>query len=244
MAGRMRIETPRIVQPGSSRLQVWVILGVLLVLLGLAAFKGFEYSQDRSGEAEQRLTAEVKRLEGENGVLEETRRELRGQVAALERQVQVDQEATRQVREELNRYQDQRLEMEKELNLLRGIVAEGVDSKGLYVQGFSLSQGADANSFEYRFTVSQMLTDAGTATGWIHLTLDGEQDGEPSSLTLKDVSEEAEDKLKMRFNHFQDVKGDIRLPEGFLPHRVTVEIKPTNKKLSPITKHFGWLVAG
>ena len=42
-------------------------------------------------------------------------------------------------------------------------------------------------------------------------------------LDIKELSGGALDLLKLRFKYFQNIEGDIVLPEGFLPSRVVVE---------------------
>jgi hypothetical protein len=133
--------------------------------------------------------------------------------------------------------------MEKELNLLRGIVETGVKSEGLYIQGFRLDRGDLPASYRFRFTVTQALKSAGAAVGWITLSLEGEQGGEARELTLKELTGEQDDKLKMRFRHFQDVDGLIEIPEGFSPQQVVVEINPTNNRLPKVNERFDWQVA-
>ncbi|MCW8889266.1 MAG: hypothetical protein OQL20_01240 [Sedimenticola sp.] len=188
----------------------------------------------------KRIIAEQK---GRITLLETERSRLREQIAALERAGQIDQEAIRQVRDELMQSQADYLDMEKELTLLRGIVETSVKSEGLYIQGFRLGRTDEDRNYRYGFTVSQSLKNAGAAVGWIQLALEGEQSGEQRVLSLKEITKENEEKLKMRFRHFQDVDGLIQVPEGFNPERVVIEINPTNNRLPQIKKTFDWLVA-
>lgn len=48
----------------------------------------------------------------------------------------------------------------------------------------------------------------------------------------------------MRFNHFQDIEGVIKLPEDFKPLKVIVEVKPSNKNMSEVKQRFDWVVKG
>ncbi len=106
-----------------------------------------------------------------------------------------------------------------------------------------MGKRSTANRFRYRFTVSQALKGAARVTGWIYIEVVGERGEEEVTLSLQELSGGSE-KLKMRFRHFQDIDGEIDLPEGFLPRSMVVNIKPTNKKLPPLKKRFDWLVAG
>lgn len=238
----MDLKAPRIVQARSRWIYLW---GLLPVLLGAAVLAGWgDYIQfrpaavDRVTPLKRQLSEQQQQIE----LLTSQRARLREQVAALERASQIDQESIRQVQEALRASQSGYLDMEQELKILRGIVETGVKSEGLYIQGFQLDAGEQPNNFRFRFTVSQALKNAGTAVGWILLALEGEQAGEPTELTLKELTKGKDEKLKMRFRHFQDVDGLIQVPEDFSPERVIVEINPTNNRLPKVRKSFDWLV--
>jgi len=239
----MKVSTPRIVQARSRWVYLWAALPILLGVLLLAGWR--DYIQLRQPAADQvtplklQLTEQRRQIE----LLEAQRSRLREQVAVLERTSQIDQESIRQVREALRASQSDSLEMEQELKLLRGIVDTGVKSEGLYIRGFRLNKGDQPDSYRFRFTVSQALKNAGAALGWIMLTLEGEQEGEVVELTLKELTQEKDEKLKMRFRNFQDVDGLIQVPAGFSPERVIVELNPTNNRLPKVRESFDWLVA-
>lgn len=246
----MKYKTPRIVQPGGRAIYLWVLLAILLLSSLLIGWwlsgVGFDFASPQVAPDPDRpaLLARIQWQEQSISDMETERTKLRAQVAALERAGQIDREATRRIQEELRVFQDERRKSEEELALLKSIVATGVKKEGLYIQGFKLEKAAGAGSYRYRFTVSQALKSAGTATGWIFIHLEGEENGEEKVISLQEITEQKSEKLKMRFRHFQDIDGLIQLPEEITPVSIVIEIKPTNKKLPPIKKRFDWLVAG
>lgn len=241
----MKITTPKIVQSRSRWVYVWGVVSIVLGAVLLVGWQGYLSQPDPVKDIDQvsPLQKRIKEQAQEIASLVEERGRLREQIAALERAGQIDKEAMREVREELKQSRSSYMEMESELALLRGIVETSVKSEGLYIQGFRLDKAEEAQLYRYSFTVSQSLKNAGAAVGWIELALEGEKNGEQSLLPLKEITKEKDEKLKMRFRHFQDVDGLIQLPEGFNPERVIVEINPTNNKLPQIKKTFDWLVA-
>ncbi|MEJ1353789.1 MAG: hypothetical protein ROD09_18895 [Candidatus Sedimenticola sp. (ex Thyasira tokunagai)] len=240
----MSYDTPRITQGSDWRIKVLWVLLLSALLLSLLSYYGGGNSvhQQVAGSSDQ--ASRVKALEQKQSVLEAERQALRKQVALLERSGQIDREAALQLGVELKSEQEERIKLAHELSLLKRIVSSSVTTEGLYVQGFKLDKKAGKNRYHYRFTVSQALKDAGTATGWIHIEVEGERGEVVSTLSLQELSDGGSEKLKMRFRHFQDIDGEISLPEGFLPRSMIVNIKPTNKKLPPLEKRFDWLVAG
>lgn len=239
----MKVRTPRIVQARSRWFFFWAALPILLGGLFLAGWGEYiqfrEPAVDRVTPLKLQLAEQRQQIES----LEAERGRLREQVAVLERTSQIDRESIRQVREALRASQSGYQEMEQELKILRGIVDTGVKSEGLYIRSFRLSKGDQPDRYRYRFTVSQALKNSGSAVGWILLTLEGEQKGEVVTLTLKELTQEKDEKLKMRFRHFQDVDGLIQVPADFSPRRLIVELNPTNNRLPKVSESFDWLVA-
>ncbi|MCW8906909.1 MAG: hypothetical protein OQL28_06645 [Sedimenticola sp.] len=239
----MKTKTPRIVQSRSRAIYLWLLIPLLLLVL-LALLGWGDHIQfrkppvDRVAPLQETLAGQSRRIV----LLEEERRQLREQLAAREHASRMDQEAIRQVREELRQSQLRYQEMEKELGLLRDVVESSATTPGLYIQGFRVDSVGDDRRYRFRFTVSQALKNTGYAEGWIRLALEGDSAGQREILPLKMLTDGEHEKLKMRFRHFQDVDGVIQVPEAFVPERVIVEIETTNDRLPGVKKAFDWLV--
>jgi hypothetical protein len=46
--------------------------------------------------------------------------------------------------------------------------------------------------------------------------------------------------LKMRFRYFQNLEGKLKLPSGFTPRKLIIEVRPENKKFEPVTETYDW----
>ena len=245
--GRKRkMHMPRIVHPRWTVAR-GVSLGlVLLVLAGL--FFGWRHLVPASvltpQTEEELLRAEVVTLQQQVENLEVDRASLRQQLADLERRSQIDQEAVSKAKEELKRYQTERLDLQEEVAFLRGIVSSGEGAGVLRIQHFHLERGGADNLYRYRFTISKVLRDSIVTTGQIRVTLDGKQGFEERSLSLQEVTANNDGILKMRFRHFQNIEGELALPSGFRPSGITIEVDPDGKGFSPASKHFDWIITG
>lgn len=244
----MTCDTPRIVQPGQRSwltLLLWLLSVVAVALVvGWASYRPPQPQPVAAKVDVGAFQRQIQELQRQLSVLEREKAGLREQNVALERSSQIDREATLQAREQLKEYQRERLELKEELAFLSGIVSNGVKrADGLYVQGFQLLKGSEEGVFLYHFTVSQSLKNPDQALGWIYLELEAESGGEMVSLPLQEITRDKQEKLKMRFRHFQDVQGVLVLPEAVVPASLVVKIKPTTKSLSEIEKRFDWLVS-
>ena len=236
----MRIEkkyrVPKIVAP-TERGPSW--LRTLLLLLVVMAVGWYGYQLGSSG-VEGGFDAFRPSQEERIKSLKKEREELRRQLTMQQQVSQMDQEAMRVIKEQVKKFQDERLKMEEELAFLRGIVSTGPDKKGLRIQNFKLQPGLEEQQYTYRFSVSQVINSGQVAKGRIHLTLEGLQDGQSRTLELKELAEDKLDSHKMRFRYFQNIEGKLKLPEGFMPATLNIEVKPTNKKLEPVSESFDW----
>ncbi len=234
-----KMSTPKITHPGHS--VAWSLLPLVGVLCGVTWYmvEQVQVSKEpRYIKLDEQATLQQQRIEA----LEKERFELHQQVAVLERTSQIDREAIFQIRAEVKERQSERLKLQEELIFLRGVVSSGAKKGGLNLQDFHLQNIENSGIFRYRFTVTQVLKNIGVVTGRIWISLDGKQADEQLSLPLKQITEEKTESIKMRFKHFQDVEGVIRLPQGFHPSGFVIEVKSTNEKLSSVSQRFDWIV--
>jgi hypothetical protein len=241
----MKYKTPKIVQSSGRRWYLWLLL--IPLLAGAAVgWRGFlEMGKEYYARARlQPMQEKLEELRRQITTLEAERTAMREQLVAQNRSNQIDLEASRQARESLQKRELECLQMEEELMLLRQMISTGEKDDELKVIRLSLEAGPKSREFRYRFTVSKTLGKPALAVGWIYLSLEGEVEGTATKLDLQEITEEKIEKIKMRFKHFQDVEGLIRLPSGFQPRKLTIDIKPERSKLPKVQKSFDWVLTG
>lgn len=236
----MRIEkkyrVPKIVSADNKGLSWLRIALLLLMLLGV----GWYAYQLGGSDKQMGVVGFIPSAKDKLKAMEEERDELRRQVSMLQQSSQVDQEAMLAIKEQIKQFQDERLKMEEELAFLRGIVSTSSNKKGLRIQNFKLEPGLEHDLFTYKFSVSQVINSGLVAKGSINLKVEGLLDGSSKILQLGAVSTEKLENHKMRFRFFQNIEGKLKLPEGFIPATLTIEVKPVNGKLAPVTETFNW----
>lgn len=231
-----RIATPRILQPSGTG-SLWLLLvGLLgLVLWTWQMFEagrgwaGYDFERSRSRETE--LQARIEQLESSVS-------QLRLEAASNARASQIDRDAVRQAQVTLTELQAERSRLTKEVNFLRGLLSAGRGP--LHVRSFVLSEAGD-NGFRYQLTVAQALRNIGATEGELRLSVSGrDAGGDRDRLGLDQLSKAGKRGVPLRFMHYQDLEGVIRLPQGFQPESVTIEIRPKNKSLKRVTEVFPW----
>jgi hypothetical protein len=231
---KRRMASPRIVMPHGAGLWFFIVLVVLGAIAG-AFFGGVFLARE-----------ETKSFEGTVNGLHEEKNELSVQLAqlkqeqiVLERTLEIDREASRTAQENLKREQDERLELEKEVSFLKRLIREGGGGV-LKVQDFVLRPTDEERVFAYSVTVSQMIQEFGESAGRVVIKLEGKRGDKDVTLGLDKLPGSRPTTQNIRFNHFQNLGGTLKIPEDLEPQILVIEIKPTTKKLIPIIETFPW----
>lgn len=242
MGVERKTKTPRIVHSkgGGAR---WFVVFFLGAMLGGVGWFAFDYGREWAGLSLSDTDRSVKRLRESVAALTRERNELRQKLAALERSSQIDREASRLAQMELKKLQEERQELEKDLEFLRNLV-EDEGAGTLRIKVFKLAAADKEREYSYRFTVSQVKEDFGMSKGRIDISIEGSFEGAAKTLKLTELAVDKKKSHKMSFRHFQHIQGQLLLPEGFTPDSLIVEVSPETKKLPPLRESFDWVVGG
>lgn len=79
-------------------------------------------------------------------------------------------------------------------------------------------------------------------TGAFDLSLEGRVDKQLKTLKLGDMQAAGAEDRKFGFRSFQEFSGDLQLPAGFLPSRlsVTLSVEEGLSKPTEVTESFDW----
>ena len=76
--------------------------------------------------------------------------------------------------------------------------------------------------------------------GTIWIAVDGLQDGKPRRLSLRTLSADQRPYVKMGFSERQTVVEELRLPPGFQPRNLLIEVKPYGDDYTGTTRKIPW----
>jgi hypothetical protein len=223
--------------PWRSRL----VNGLLLVVLVLIAWALFEYGRYSAGFDSFKAREEHKELLKRNDGLQSQIDALREEKAVLERDAQIKHQAYGELDTTLKVLQGEILELKEELAFYRGIVSPRDAAQGLHLQRFKVEPNGKPRGFRYKVILTQVLKEDRTARGYLLLAFEGLQGSEAKVLSLQDVSEKRIKEEDFSFRYFQNIEGDIQLPQGFKPQRVTIKVVSRNRSSQdPLEKTFDW----
>jgi hypothetical protein len=234
-------------EPGNRKIlvyqpaYVWFAAAAVVVVLATAGYLLFESGLNYAGTALADMAAERAALQARLTKVREANSELRQQLAILERSSEIDRLATLEVRNEFAALTTEMLELRKELDFYRGIVSPKDNMSGLNIQSFELQPAARDRHYEFSIMLTQMRRNERYVRGVVEMEVAGIEDGIDKILPFARVAVGDSKALKFKFRYFQGFEGEIAIPEGFEPQRVTVRLKPSGKGQPPaIEKTVDW----
>jgi cell division protein FtsB len=219
---------------------LFLVLGVAISAAGGWAYGYYKIMLTQQTELadQSELTAEIDSLRLENA-------NLRRQIAILDRSSVMDQQANAEVQGTITSLRERVAQLEEDIVFYRQVVAEETEDTGLMIGQLDLDATTDPGRFRYKLVMRQKDADGDTfLVGHVNVNLVGLLDEEQVILALRDISE-AEDELdiRLRFKYFQNIEGELALPEGFQPDRVQIAAVSTEPVSKTISEDFGWVVA-
>lgn len=220
-----------------------VAMRVVKVAAGIAALAviwlAFDYGRQRAGFDSKTAADLQETLESTVSELRHKNEELRGQNAILVQAAEIDRKAYAEVDESLKDLQNEVLELKQEVDFYRGIVSPE-EGEGLRIQEFSMDRNGMTKSYRYKLVLSQFVKKRYFVKGYVQLTIHGMRGTQQKALDLKDVSDSGKNSVAFRFKYFQELDGDIVLPDDFEPLRVELVAVPQTSGAKAVRKVFSW----
>lgn len=173
-------------------------------------------------------------------------------VAQRYRQLEVDllvaRETAKGSQSMVDDLEQQLFRLQQDLAVYQGSLSPSATVPGLRIQAFELQATDDPSVLRYKVMVSRVGSETDTTQAQLLVEVLGEQDGEPSSLPMSDMTPaNDEGGLPLDFRYFQVVPAssqdaELRLPEGFVPRRVRLRAEHEEKVL--VEEVFDWRVIG
>jgi len=231
-----RIKSPRIVHQHDRR-GFWQAL-LLVLLLGAVGWQAYSWGVRQGGYDRDRSTQEIVALKT---ALEEQQAEMRDLEAASvrhRRQAEIEQQASRELQQQLIAVEDEKAALQSEMEMLRSLVSN--DNGSLYIKNLKVQPAAGSNRFKCEFTIVQVMEKVGTTKGKLVMKVSGRLNGKKARLDRTEFSDDDDKAVKLEFSNYQDVRGDMQFPEGFEPQSILIEFLPRNKELKKLSKTFAW----
>jgi len=221
------------------RAVLWGAAALLAVTLLYAAFElgrydaGFRVVDSVRGALA--ASSRIRELEADNA-------RQRTQLEAADVARRVDREGYKQVERSLGDMQSQIARLNQDLSFYRGLV-QPASLIHVKVQQMQIVPET-AGQFRLKFVLMQTGKPDSIVAGNAAIVVDGLLRGKPHSLSFAELSPGRRVSLAYSFRYFEDYDELIRLPPGFEPTRVGVEIHSGRDSSHGFRQAFVWKAQG
>ena len=187
-------------------------------------------------------------LRGELSRTQEQLEEVQAQLAAeqqrtatLSRSDQISRDANRELQGALAMRDEEIAGLRADVAFYERLVGSTAQRRGLSVHAIRM-QPQSERAWHFNVTLTRNLDREVVSAGNVTLSIEGSLGGRLQTLEWEDLRQQpGAPGVDFSFRYFQQVRGDVFLPEGFEPVRVNVQLDPENGP--DVEQSFTWAEA-
>ncbi|MCM2336199.1 MAG: hypothetical protein NDI66_05390 [Pseudomonas sp.] len=216
---------PLPVPPLSSRNLRWrlALAGVFVLALVFGGWGLWRVLSPASGDVRAQLAErerDARRLEAEA-------EQLRQRVSTLTRSDQISRDANRDLQGTLAERDEEISALRADVAFYERLVGATGQRRGLSVHALRMQPQGEGGAWHFTATLTQNLNRGAVSAGQLTFAIEGTRAGRLQTLAWPDLRQQpAAPPVGYSFKYFQQVEGDVFLPDGFTPVRVTVRLVP------------------
>lgn len=160
------------------------------------------------------------------------------QLYAAEQQLELERITNRELRTLLTKASSEQRDLDEQVRFYEGIVGTDKVSGGARVDSFVMYRIGESNSFVLDVTLVRSGQAVERIKGKARLDLIGSLEGEVAELIL--FEDKGKDYRKVGFKHFQVIRDEFELPDGFIPTEFKLKIDVIGRTKYPIKATYQW----
>jgi hypothetical protein len=207
----------------------WLALLALLGVLIFAGWRLYVLGGHNAGFDRDATSKVIRELNLSLAETTDTRDALNRELVGLERTLQIETEATKNLRDEMLLLQDERHQLREEVALLKKIMGDSSTDTILRVSAFSVFFGD--NTDEYRFDAAvTRLPEADKAIKTVlDYVISGMQNGVSIDYSSAEIDTGSPEGHSVEFKQIGRLRGAFVLPADFQPETLTVYLRSEDK---------------
>lgn len=135
------------------------------------------------------------------------------------------------------------IELEDELRFYRKLMAGDGETGSIEISDFELTRRLDGSGVRFRLLLVRPADRRDEVTGHVELRIRGEQAGQMATLSGSSIGQPS-GSMPFRFRYFQNLAGEIELPEGFVPEGVEIIARAEGRDGFELQRQFSWELQG
>ena len=214
-----------------------MLVAVFIASIAFGLWGAWRVFMPGSGDVRAQLSAS----ERERTSLREQLEQAQQQVATLGRSDQISRDANRDLQGTLAERDEEIAGLRADVAFYERLVGATAQRRGLTVHAIRM-QPQNGTAWHFASTLTQNLNRGGTSAGRVTLSIEGTRNGRLQTLDWGALRQQKDAPgVEYSFKYFQQVEGDVFLPEDFTPVRVTVRLTPRSG--ATVEESFTWAQA-
>ena len=201
----------------------WLGMAVLAgVLLGVG-WLTYDFGRRYAGFDQSEAQREKIQLQELNGKLRDENASIRREVAAAERQLQIELATHGNLSAQVRNLAEENALLKEDLAFFQTLMASGSEPGGISINRFRVQQDALPGEFRYRLLVVQSKQRVKEFHGKLQLIVDYDDSGRPEIMTLP-KQDENPPAYNLNFKFYQRVDGTFVIPANAVIRKVQVRV--------------------
>ena len=161
--------------------------------------------------------------------------------ATLSRSDQISRDANRELQGALAVRDEEIAGLRADVAFYERLVGSTAQRRGLSVHAIRMQRQSE-RAWHFSVTLTRNLDREVVSAGRVSLSIEGSREGRLETLEWEELRQQpGAPGVDFSFRYFQQVRGDVFLPEGFEPVRVNVELDPESG--AHVEQSFTWAEA-
>jgi hypothetical protein len=168
----------------------------------------------------------------------------RQQIADLKVGNQVDAKANEEVRRTVETQQNKIAELNEEIGFYKAVMLPNADEKGLRIERLDVKHTGQPGKYHFSLLLTQIVDKHNYIEGGVQIKLLGTENDTETSIPLAQLGDGPgsgnANNIKFRFRYFQNIEGDLTIPDGFQPKEFMVVAQASGRGGQRLEKKFEW----
>jgi len=232
----------KILRRYKNRIRVGLAIGVALcfvVISGISYKAGFHQGVEQW----LKLTSKIHQMTAQQETQVQENLMLTKQLASLQQKQAIQKIEYQKLSEQVKQLFNENALLKEDNALYQHIMSKPNAKRGLSVQSLQIYSTQNTNIFQYQLMLISNLTHKKLVQGHVELVVRGKIGGKDISMPAKYLATDNPlAPLRFKFKNFQELSGEVILPNGFEPKSVQVHINPEKQLQLRAQKIFPWWV--
>lgn len=209
---------------------------LLIAVLGFAAgyYRGIRQNLHMISQRDE-MAAELVHLQQQAQALQE-------EVAVTRHGIELERKASEHVRKDNLSLQARIAEQEATISLYKDVLAPDSTRQGLRIKRLLVTPGAGRGQYRYRLILTQTAIGKDNTQGALRMILHGTQQDVAQALPFDRIDSNwpGTEGFAFDFRFFQEISGELDVPDNFVPQQIEVIALPKGRKPAKVERRFKW----